>query len=46
MARPIHRLTALKFLAIDRLLLVISPGQGMNMTHPKLPNLNRFGYMH
>ena len=44
MARPIRSLTALKFLAIGRLLLVISPSQETNMTHPKHLNFNRFGY--
>jgi len=36
---------ALKFLAIVRLLLVISPSQNKNMTRTKYLNPKRFGYI-
>ena len=38
-------MAALKFLAIVRLLLVISPRHEMNMTHTKSLNLKRHGYI-
>lgn len=44
-ARPIYPMATLKFLAIDRLSRVISPCHGINMTHTKLLNLKRFGYI-
>ncbi len=45
-ARPISPLTALEFLSIERLFIVILPCHGKNIPHSLHLSPSRFGYIH